>query len=899
MTEDLGSSRGGIRAGIARLFRLPLRHRALVDAEATAELQAFLAERIEDLVRQGFTRDDARAEALRRLGHSFTDAARLLQHSARTRERHMSMRELVDDLRQDLRYALRTLRRDRAFTFFAILVAGLGIGASVTVFSIVNGVLIRPLPVRDADRLVWIANSGSSGLSGATVQAFTVTDVRAEARSVVDVAAYFPFYEEDNMAYTSGPESVRLTAVGVTGNFFPMLGVTPMLGRAFNAEESGGGGSRVVMLSHLAWQRRFASDVGIIGKSLTLDNEPVTVVGVLPSSFDFASVFVPGTRVDVFTPFPLIEATNRWGNTLSMIGRLAPDATLASAAAEFAILGPRMTAAHPDRNAFRPALVTLKEHVSGRVQAALVILLVSVGVVMVIVCANLSHLLLARGSTRQKEVAVRLALGAGRARLARQLLTESSVLAVGGAVFGLLVATAGTRMIASLSTFSIPLLETVSVDATALGFAALLTLVAGLGFGLAPALRIPAADVNSALKSSGRGTTGGRRGRWTRDALIVSEIALACVLVIAAGLLTRSFLKVLEVNPGFRPERVASVRVDPRRENLVSEASFTAYVNELLARTRAMPGVQSAALADRLPLGSNRTWGAGVLGVTYARGSYPVAFVRVISDGYISTMGMKLVSGRDFTPEDDFSREKLIIINETMERALFGGESGLGRVIRADGNRRVVGVVGDVRHMALDAAGGNEMYLSYRQTSDFSGMHVVARTTMSPAAFTGALHDALKQVVPNLPAKDFQTLQQRVDRSLSPRRFTMALLNGFALFAVLLALIGIHGVVSYTVNQRTQELGVRMALGASATTLQIGIIRSTVALAALGMLLGSVASWATVRWMSGFLYGVTATDPVTFAIMLGTLTIVAVVSGFLPARRVSRIDPITSLRSSA
>ncbi|MEO7966941.1 MAG: ABC transporter permease, partial [Gemmatimonadaceae bacterium] len=553
--------RGEIRAGVAALFRLPLRSRAMVDAEASEELQSFLGERIADLMTQGLSPEDARAEALRRLGHSETDAARLLQHSARTREHRMNFRTFINDLRLDVRYAIRTLRRDRTFALFAVLVAGLGIGACVIVFSIVNGILLRPLPVRDAPQLAWIANQGESGQSGATVQSRTLLAVREQSRSFSDVAGYVPFFEVDNTLSTTGSESARLTIVPVTGNMFSLLGVPSFLGRSFADDESVESGPRATILSYNTWSRRFSADSGIIGKPLILNGEPVTVVGVLPRSFDFGSVFFPGMRIDGFVPFPLSERTDQYGNTLTMIGRLRPGASVQGADREMTQLAVRLTAADPRRNKFSPAVTSLKDHVSGNVHAALVVLLLAVGVVMVIVCANLSHLLLARGSTRSKEVAVRLALGAGRGRISRQLLTESGILALGGAVIGLGVAIVGTRFIASLTSFSIPLLDTVRVDATAIAFAALLTLVAGLAFGLAPALRLPAADVSSALKSSSRGSTGDRRGRISRDALIVSEIALACMLVFAAGLLTRSFLKVIATDPGFRPEMVAAVRV--------------------------------------------------------------------------------------------------------------------------------------------------------------------------------------------------------------------------------------------------------------------------------------------------------------------------------------------------
>ncbi|MEO7963739.1 MAG: FtsX-like permease family protein, partial [Gemmatimonadaceae bacterium] len=378
---------------------------------------------------------------------------------------------------------------------------------------------------------------------------------------------------------------------------------------------------------------------------------------------------------------------------------------------------------------------------------------------------------------------------------------------------------------------------------------------------------------------------------------IVSEIALACMLVFAAGLLTRSFLKVIATDPGFRPEMVAAVRVDPGREQRASAERFVAYVDAVLSRARALPGVKNVGLSDGLPLGSNRSWGAWVQGKAYTEATMPSAFIRVVSDGYVSAMGMRLVSGRDFAPDDIPSSTPVIIINETMAHTLFPGERALDRIVVSDKPRRVVGVVGDVRHLALDASAGNEIYLPFRQTGDFSAVHLVARTEMAPEAFTAALRNALQSIVPDMPARDFQSLQERVDHALSPRRFTMALLNGFALFAVLLALLGIHGVVTYTVNQRTQELGVRMAMGASATRLQLDIVRSTLALALIGMIVGTVASLGLVRWMGSFLYGVSANDPVTLALMLGTLTVVAVISGYLPARRVSRIDPLAALRA--
>ena len=917
MAMSRPESRGGIRAGIARRFRLPFRSEADVDDDANEELQAFLDARIAALISHGMSQPEARAEALRRLGHSFTDAARLLKRSARTRERRLTVRDFLDDFTQDVRYALRTLRRDYTFTLVALLIVGLGIGACVTVFSITNRVLIRPLPFQSPDELAWIANSESTGLSGETTQANTLRDMTERSRAFRDIGAYVPFFDIDNAKLTTNGERTRLTVVQVTGNFFPVLGVMPMLGRSFTDEESGGprlgtapagagqsgddGGSDVhaALLSFRAWERRFAADPAIVGRALVLDNAPVTIVGVLPPSFDFGSIFRPGTQVDAFIPIPLSDRVSRSGNLFSMVGRLQPTSSVDAAAREVTAIAAQIKSEDARRNVFIPTVVSLKEHVSGRVRPALLILLLSVGVVMLIVCANLSNLLLARGSTREKEVALRVALGAGRGRLVRQRMTESTVLAVCGAALGLLLAVAGTRAIAGLGAFDLPMLEHVSIDGTAFVFTAVLTILAGIAVGLAPALHIPTAGISSALKSSGRGVAGDRAGQWTRNTLVVAEVALASVLLVAAGLLARSLYNVLDVDLGFEPQRVAAVRVDPDRERDTSASQFSAYVDEVLAKARALPGVDAAGLSDGLPMTSNRSWGAGAVGVAYTEATVPSTFVRIMSDGYLATIGMRLVSGRDFTARDDSASERVIIINESLARTLWPGVEAIGRLLISDTTRRVVGVVHDARQLAVDERAGNEIFIPYRQSRDFGTVNLVVRSALPPAALTAALRVALQQVVPDLPTKEFRTLSGVVDHSLSPRRFTTAMSSGFALFAVVLALLGIVGVVSYGVNQRAQEIGVRMALGASASELQWGIVRSTLKLALVGMVIGTAAAWGVTRWMGSVLFGVSATDPWTFAGVLLALGVVAMVSGYLPARRVSRIDPLVALRSTS
>jgi predicted permease len=805
----------------------------------------------------------------------------------------------IDSIRQDLRYTFRALGRDRAFTTFAVLIVGLGIGASSTVFSIVNTLLLRPLPFHDPTRLVWIANHNSedSDMSGSTTQVDHFLDFREQNQSFSDVAAYFAFYGVGDNKLTGEGEPERLSGVPVSQNFFQLLGVQPQLGRLFTAEECKYNGPKAVLLGHGLWVRRFASDPGIVGRSLRLNDEPVNVIGVLPASFDFASVFTPGSHIDLYFPFPMSRETNRWGNTLAIVGRLKPGVVLPTAQAEATILSKQFTEAHrKDRNDFEARLTYLGDHVRGHVRPALIVLACAVGVVMLIVCANLSNLLLARTATRQKEIAIRTALGAGRGRLIRQMLTESIVLSCCGAAFGILLAMGGTRAMTHLKAISIPLLENVRVDGTSLGFALLTAILTGLIFGLVPALQIPSSGLHNALKDTSRSSTTAKGHAWVRSMLVVSEIAFACVLLVSAGLLIRSFLRVLDVNLGFQPERAVAVRVDPSQD-YKTQTQQNAYFDEVLRRARDIRGVAAAGLTDALPLGRNRGWGVGVKGHTYKDGEYPDAFVRVVSDGYMRSMGIPLIAGRDLTERDTPSTEQVILINQTMARKLFPGENAIGQIIIPDKERRVVGIVSDVRHLALEQGSGSEMYLPIRQCSDWSSVDLVVRTTVPPAQLASAMRYALKPIAPDLPASDFRLIQQLVDKSVSPRRFIVMLLGGFALFALILASLGIYGVISYSVNQRTQEIGIRMALGASAGDLQSGIILQTLGLAAIGMLFGSAVSWILARALSGLLFGVTPADPVTFLGMLVVLTAVAALAGYLPARRASRIDPMVALRA--
>jgi predicted permease len=871
---------------IYKRFRMRLRYLAQRGERQRLlweEMDFHIESMAQDLARNGMSEQEARAAAHRKFGN-------MTQKSEEARGTWIA--QWLDDAAQDLKHSFRGMRREAGFTAFVILIAGLGIGASSTIFSVLNALLLRPLPFRDAKQLVWIANQEWN------TQVGIFLDLRERNKSFSDLAGFAGIYGVGDSALTGTGEPERLTSVPVTQNFFALLGVEPMIGRSFTAEECQArfNSPPAALLSHGFWQRRLGSDPAILGRKLTLNNKPVMVVGVLPASFDFAGVFAPGMPVDLFIPWPLTSETNRYGNTMVTIGRLRPGATPESGQTEFTLLAQQINR-HSEWNGIKPKLSLLERRVTGRVRPALIVLACAVGLVMLIVCANLSNLQMARLGRRQKEMAMRAALGACRFRLLRQMLTESVALSCCGAALGLTLATVGTRAIAHLDAFNIPLLASVRLDGDALGFTLLAAVLTGVLFGLLPALQAPSFAVGEVLKDGGRGSSGGKRHAWIRNALVVSEVAFACTLLVGAGLLMRSFLRVLDVNLGFQPERAAALRADPsfRFKNLEEQ---NAFFDEMLRRTRALPGIVSVGLTDILPFGGDRSWQVTGKGQVYPKDQHPEAYMRVVSDGYFEAAGIRLLEGRAFTPRDRASSEPVVIVNETLARTLWPGQDALGQIVTQDGGRRVVGVVADVRHEALEKAGGSEMYRPMRQTGDFGSVELVVRTALPADRLGPAVLAALRPIDPNLPAGEFKPLQYLVDKAGSPRRFLVLLLAGFAGFALLLASLGIYAVISYSVNQRVQEIGIRMALGASATELQSGILLRTLGLAALGLALGMAVSRILTSALSSLLFGVTPGDPVTFFGMGALLIVVAALAGYFPARRASRIDPMVALRAN-
>jgi predicted permease len=873
-------------------FRLRLRYLARHSERQRLlweEMDFHIESMAQDLVGRGLSEQEARAAAQRKFGNRTRNSEEA---------RSIWIARWMSDLAQDLRHAFRGMRRDAGFTAFAILIAGLGIGASSTVFSVVNALLLRPLPFRDPGRLVWMTN----GDDWTSTQAEHYADLRELNRSFSDLAG-FAVYGVGDKQLTGTGEPERLTSVPVTGNFFAVLGVQPAIGRSFTAEECQGryAAPPAMLLTYRLWRARFASDPNVVGRKLTLNNQPVTVVGVLPASFDFGSVFAPGTPIDIFVPWPLTDKTKPMGNTMKVVGRLKPGATVRGAQAELSMLGKQLGSRHPERNPIVPRLVPLEQHVSGPVSPALFVLACAVGVVMLIVCANLSNLQLARLGTRQKEMAVRAALGAGRSRLLRQMFTESVALSCCGAVLGLLLSLAGTRELAHLHAFNLPLLASVRIDGSALLFTLLASVASGVLFGLLPALQVMVLSLREGMQDAGRGSSGGKRHAWIRDGLVVSEIAFACILLVGAGLLMRSFLHVLDVNLGFQPERAAALRIDPSFR-ISSSAQQNSFIDDVLHRARSVPGIVAAGITDVLPLRDDRGWAISGKGQVYPKGYQPEAFIRVVSDGYFEAAGISLRAGRVFTERDRASSEPVVVVNETLARTLWPGQNPVGQTITNYGGRRVlgvvVGVVADVRHEALEKASGSELYLAMRQTADYAAMQLVVRTALPPDSLAAGIRKALRPIDPNLPVREFVTFQDLVAKAVSPRRFLVLLLAGFAAFALILASLGIYAVISYSVSQRVQEIGIRMALGASARDLQNRILLRTLGLAALGLALGMTASRALSSVLGSLLFGVTSGDPITF-IGMGTLLIaVAAVAGYVPARRASRVDPMVALRAS-
>jgi len=862
---------------------------AEADRDLDAEMESHLAMAIEENMKRGMSEQEAWRQA--RIQFGGLEQAKQQQREARGFQG-------LDILWLDLRYAFRTMRRDPVFTCVAILILTMGIGANIAVFSVVNTLMLRPLPFQDSQQLVWIAGlPGKGGLSSETYSTDAYKQFLSQQQSFQDVTGYFAFSTSDNTRLIEHGEPVPLSGVAVVGNFFQTMGVKPILGRLFTAEECRKNGPPVTLLSYQFWQRHFVADPNIVGQSINLDNRSVTVIGVLPETFDFGSVFSPGAKIELYGP-AILEDMEDWGNTLSFVGRLKPGVTIARAQAEANLLFPKFLFSfkHPGWGGnYTGQLTALKEYVSGKLRRSLIVLWCAVGLILLIVCVNLSNLLLARAAARSKEFAMRSALGAGRGRLVRQLLTESLVLSAIGAVLGLALAYGTTFYLAHQGSIALPLLSSVRVDSAALIWTLLITVATAVIFGLAPGLKMSSKNLQEALKDSGQGMSEGKKHERLRAALVISELALACVLLVGAGLLLHSFLRVLDVDLGFEPSRRAAIKVefadgDGNKRGVV--------LSEMLQRIVAVPGIEAAGISDNLPLDMNRSWGLSAKGKQYQKGELPATFVYVATPGYLNVMGIRLLAGRDLSWQDGEKSEPVVIINQTAARYLWPGEDPIGKIALVNGkDTRVIGLIADVRESSAETIPGWQMYLPITQAGPV-GAQLVVRTKLPPAALASSVLTTLRSMNPAQPAREFRPIQQIVDHATSPRRFFVVLVSIFATLGLVLASLGIYGVISYSVTRQTQEIGIRMALGATVVRVQMDVIWKTLRMALIGIVLGAAASFAMARGITSLLFAVQPNDPPTFTSTIVLLTAVAIVAGYVPARRAARINPMTALRNS-
>lgn len=800
---------------------------------------------------------------------------------------------------KDIRYGLRSLVKHRAFTLISIVTLALGIGANTAIFTVVNAVVLRPLPYQDSDRLAMLWTTRETNLE----QPFSFADyndLKAQAKSFSSLAAASPLW---NFTLTGGSEPEPVQGMYVSANLFELLKVAPEKGRAFSADEDRAGGPPVVIISRALWERRFGADPNVIGKPLSMGGVTATVVGIMPAQFQFLE---PAAELWVPLMQNQFASSARQVRLLSVVGRLNDGVHAGEASAEVANIARRLEGEYPDSNSGVSArLVPLHDQVTGKVRPALLLLFGAVGLVLLIACANIINLMLVRSATRKKEIAVRAALGAGRLRLLRQLLTESITLSLLGGAAGVLLGMWGVKALLALNPISIPSYNRITVDLTVLGFTLVASVVTGLVFGLAPAWQTLRFDLNSALKEGGRSNIAEPGQRRLSSLLVIAEMAMAVVLLIGAGLLLRSFAHVLDVKPGFTTENLLTMQVGLPNAAYQQPEKRIAFMQQLEANLKAAPEVSSVGFVTRLPLMStlnNVTTFLAIEGRPLPPGERPEIDFRRASTGYFQTMGIPLLSGRLVTEQDVMNNAHSVLINEAMAKRFWPGEDPVGKRIStavATGQQTawqtVVGVVGNVRHLGLDIEPRPEIYYHTNTQPPF-GPVVVVRTTSDPSRLISIARAKVRELDRDAPVSHVNTMEQLVAQSVAQRRFGMFLLGAFAILALLLAAIGIYGVVSYSVTQRTQEIGVRMALGANNTDVLKMILRSGMSLALIGVAIGLAGAFGLTRLMSRLLFAVTPTDAMTFVLVSTGLIAVAFLACYLPARRAMKVDPLEALR---
>jgi putative ABC transport system permease protein len=796
---------------------------------------------------------------------------------------------------QDLRYGARMLLKTPGFTAVAVITLALGIGANAAIFSVVNATLLRPLPFDDPDRLIMIRETKLPQFPEFSVSPGNYLDWKKQNTVFERLVATQD--SSQNLIGMGDPE--RLRGMRVTDGFFAMLGARPQIGRDFLPEEDQPGRNNVVILSNGLWQRRFAADPNIVNRAITFSGGSYTVVGVMSAAFRYGD-----GGAEFWTPmaFTTEQAQQHGSHYVSAVGRLKPGVALARARSEMGMIADRLAKQYPDANTgWNVRLTPLLEYTVRSVKPALLVLLGAVAFVLLIACANVANLLLARAAAREKEIAIRTSLGAGRARIVRQLLTESVLLATAGGAAGLMVAKWGTDLLLALAPENLPRMSGVSLDGRALAFTAAITLLTGLCFGLFPALQASRPNLNETLKDAGRGSTDDGRRRFIRGALVVLEVALALVLLVGAGLLIKSFLRLRGVSPGFNPEGALSVGIPLSQRKYPEENQRIAFYAQLTEKVGTLPGVQAVGAANVTPLSDNDF----VLGFMiegrppYPAGSEPSTNYYSVTPGYFKAMGIPLLRGRLFTERDTKEAQRVVVINETMAKRFFPNEDPVGKRVHVTMGqtlyREIVGVVGDVKHYSLDQETTAQTYEPYAQ-QPFSGMTLITRTAGDPTGLSAAIRGEVLKIDKEQPVSNVRTLKHYLATSIAQQRFSVLLLGIFAAVAMTLACVGIYGVLSYSVTQRRREIGVRMALGAARRDVLRLVVGHAMLLTLTGVAIGLGAAFALTRAMSTLLFGVSATDPTTFALIALLLVAVALLAALVPARRATKVDPMVALR---
>ena len=798
---------------------------------------------------------------------------------------------------QDLKYAARMLRKSPGFAVVVVLTLALGIGANTAIFSVVNGVLLRAMPYPQSERLVMLWQQ-SKEIPEMMISYPDYLDWRTQNHVFTDIALYNRFLDK-NLTGRGEPE--RLATAVTTSNLFTLLGVKPALGRTFLAEEDKRGGNRVALLSHGLWKRRFGGDAHIVGETIQLDGDSYVVAGVLPADFHYLpkiELWVPmGTYID--------DSLMKRGNHQGMMGlaRLRPGASLADAKAELQVISQRLAQQYPasdlDITAGLDRIVAARTR---SIRPALLVLLGAVGFVLLIACANVANLTMARAAARRREIGIRASLGASRGRLVRQLMTESLLLSALGGALGLFLAWWGVDVLRSLAAVQIPRVDELAVDARVIGFALLASLATGLLFGIFPALQAAGVNLQTTLSEEGRGGAASAGRHRFRRALVISEIALSLVLLVGAGLLIRSFFYLEHIAAGFNPDKILTMRFTLPAAKYKSDESIATFIDQLLEKAKAVPGVASAAVVSPLPF-SGEGWESGISieGHPTAPGQNPSIETAVVSPDYFRSMGIPLRSGRVFNAGDTAKSALVILVNETFARRFWPGENPIGKRIKpGEYNSKeawieVAGVVGDVKLNGLDEDSKAEMYLAYSQ-SPSRFLFLVAKTEVEPSSVGASLRAAVVAVDKDQPVFSLATMNQLLADSMAQRRFALGLFSGFAGLALALALVGVYGVMSYTVTQRTHEIGLRMALGATPGDILRLVVGQGVRLALAGVALGLAAAAALAPVIASQLFGIRAGDPLTFAGVSALLCGTALAACYVPARRAAHVDPMIALR---